>query len=143
MGIIMLKKTLGKVAVNLLLIRKKFSLKNYLLYWLFNLFEIYIIPFETCFIETFLVSLYSYYFGQHSIQKYLDKGTIIINYEEEPDTIPPPAVVIFPMNSKTTPEQHGGGWKYNNQSNCNDMAGEDFIKCFNTISYSAEDVIYY
>ena len=143
MGIIMLKKTLGKVVVNLLFIRK-FSIKNntYCTDFLI-LFKIYIIPFETCFIETFLVSLYSYYFGQHSIQKYLDKGTIIINYEEEPDTIPPPAVVIFPMNSKTTPEQHGGGWKYNNQSNCNDMAGEDFIKCFNTISYSAEDVIYY
>ena len=33
--------------------------------------------------------MYSYFFGQHSIRKYLEKGVFIINQEEEAP-IPPP-----------------------------------------------------
>ena len=59
--------------------------------------------------------MYSYYFGQHSVKKYLDKGVIIVIYEEEPDVIPPPAVVIYPINSNTTPGEPGIGWKFDVQ----------------------------
>ena len=85
--------------------------------------------------------MYSYYFGQHSVKKYLDKGVIIVIYEEEPDVIPPPAVVIYPINSNTTPGEPGNGWKFDVQPACSNMSGEDFIQCLETASYSADDLI--
>ena len=85
--------------------------------------------------------MYSYYFAQHSVKKYLDKGVIIVSYEEEPDVIPPPAVVIYPINSNTTPGEPGNGWKFDVQPACSNMSGEDFIQCLETASYSADDLI--
>ena len=87
-------------------------------------------------------SFYYYYFGQHSITKYFDKGVIIVNYEEEPDTIAPPALVIYPMNSD--PALPLSGWKHQNLSqcsNCSILSGEDLIQALEKASYSTEDVI--
>ena len=37
-----------------------------------------------------LFILYIFFFGKYSIQKYLNKGVIIINEEENPEYITPP-----------------------------------------------------
>ena len=84
-------------------------------------------------------SFYYYYFGQHSIKKYFDKGVIIVNYEEEPDTIAPPALVIYPMNSD--PALSLSGWKHQNLSHASILSGEDLIQALEKASYSTEDVI--
>ena len=76
------------------------------------------------------------------MKKYLDKGVIIVNYEEEPDTIPPPAIIIFPMNPNSNKNGEPiDGWKY--EIDCNNMSGDDFIQCLEMASYSANDTIVY
>ena len=37
-----------------------------------------------------LLIIYLYFFGQHSINKYLTKAVIITEMEERPSSIPPP-----------------------------------------------------
>ena len=41
-----------------------------------------------------LFILYIFFFGKYSIQKYLNKGVIIINEEENPEYIPPPGEIL-------------------------------------------------
>ena len=41
-----------------------------------------------------LFILYIFFFGKYSIQKYLNKGVIIINEEENPEYIPPPGKML-------------------------------------------------
>ena len=41
-----------------------------------------------------LLILYIFFFGKYSIQKYLNKGVIIINEEENPEYIPPPGEIL-------------------------------------------------
>ena len=41
-----------------------------------------------------LFILYIFFFGKYSIQKYLNKGVIIINEEENPEHIPPPGKML-------------------------------------------------
>ena len=41
-----------------------------------------------------LFILYIFFFGKYSIQKYLNKGLIIINEEENPEYIPPPGEML-------------------------------------------------
>ena len=78
------------------------------------------------------------------MKKYLDKGVIIVNYEEEPDTIPPPAIIIFPMNPNSIKNREPvGGWKHQIMSDCNNMSGDDLIQCLEAASFSADDTIVY
>ena len=51
-------------------------------------------------IDTFH-SLYIYLFGQHSLQKYLDRGIIIINQEGKPPITPPGKEEDIKINVKT------------------------------------------
>ena len=37
-----------------------------------------------------LLIIYAYVFGQHSLRKYLEKGVVIVNLEEESSSIKPP-----------------------------------------------------
>ena len=37
-----------------------------------------------------LLIIYAYVFGQHSLRKYLEKGVVIVNLEEEYSSIKPP-----------------------------------------------------
>ena len=37
-----------------------------------------------------LLIIYAYWFGQPSLQKYLDNGVIVIKWEERTSDIPPP-----------------------------------------------------
>ena len=46
-------------------------------------------------------SLYIYLFGQHSLQKYLDRGIIIINQEGKPPITPPGKEEDIKINVKT------------------------------------------
>ena len=39
-----------------------------------------------------LVALYIYFFGQHSVQKFLNKSVIITENEEKQDAISPPGI---------------------------------------------------
>ena len=41
-----------------------------------------------------LFILYIFFFGKYSIQKYLNKGVIIINEEENPEYITPPGEML-------------------------------------------------
>ena len=41
-----------------------------------------------------LFILYIFFFGKYSIQKYLNKGVIIINEEENPEYITPPGKML-------------------------------------------------
>ena len=45
-------------------------------------------------INIILFILYIFFFGKYSIQKYLNKGVIIINEEENPEYIPPPGEML-------------------------------------------------
>lgn len=40
--------------------------------------------------NSFLLIIYAYFFGQHSLRKYLDKGVVIVKLEEESSSISPP-----------------------------------------------------
>ena len=105
---------------------------------------------------THLNSLYSYFFGQHSIRKYLEKGVFIINQEEEAP-IPPPgktsntkryrsfnfefslALAIYPVNPSTA-----AGWRIDfdyDDVDCQYLTGDEFIECVEGMSYVAEDVL--
>ena len=62
-----------------------------------------------------------------------------MKYEEESSSIPPPAIIIFPINPNTS-----YGWK--NEScdfayACSDMSGKDFIECTDQCSFSIEEAI--
>ena len=97
-------------------------------------------------------SLYIYLFGQHSFQKYLDRGIIIINQEGKPPITPPgkeedikmskltfscfSAFIIFQMN----PETNGSGWK-DDFGMCENKTGEDFITCIERIAFLQNDLI--
>ena len=44
-------------------------------------------------VNMILLIIYIYFFGQHSLKKYFEKGIIVINYEEFSDnTIIPPGM---------------------------------------------------
>ena len=46
-------------------------------------------------VQFILVALFLMVFGIPSIQKYLDKGTIVVSSEEETDGIEAPAITVF------------------------------------------------
>ena len=41
-------------------------------------------------INIILIIIYVYFFGQHSLKRFLDKSVIITEHEEKQDTIDPP-----------------------------------------------------
>ena len=79
-------------------------------------------------------SLYIYLFGRHSMQKYLEKGVIIVNHEENTPTAPP-SITFFPINPKS-----GDGYKFEYE-NCDNVTGQHFIHCKERIFYSANDIL--
>ena len=65
-----------------------------------------------------------------------------MKYEEEPATIPPPAIIIFPINPKT-----GNGWKKEvrdvDEENIYGqfIVAEKLVACIKGYFYSASDII--
>ena len=45
-----------------------------------------------------LVAIYIYFFGQHSVQKFLNKSVIITENEENQDAISPPGIITYIQN---------------------------------------------
>ena len=99
-------------------------------------------------VKILLLVIYAYFFGQHSILKYLNQSLVITNKEETSTSIIPPgnpywfflkeqfwflsALILWPGNSK------GHGWDY---SSCTNTTGEDLINCLSGVAYSSEDII--
>ena len=96
-----------------------------------------------------LLIIYAYWFGQPSLQKYLDNGVIVIKWEERTSNIPPPCkftdisnyyikvyikmyllvIVLYRLST------HSAGWKEEkNDALCNSK-GDQFIKCIENNSY--------
>ena len=46
-----------------------------------------------------LVAIYIYFFGQHSVQKFLNKSVIITENEENQDAISPPGIITLQNRS--------------------------------------------
>ena len=97
-------------------------------------------------------SLYIYLFGQHSLQKYLDRGIIIINQEGKPPITPPGKEKDIKMSkltsspfsaiiiSQVNPDTNGTGWK-EDFGMCANKTGEDFITCIERIAFLQNDLI--
>ena len=87
-------------------------------------------------------SLYANFFGQYSFKKYFSNGVIVVKYEEEPATIPPPAIIIFPINPNT-----GNGWKKEVKDVDEEsiygqfLAALKLVACIEGYFYSASDII--
>ena len=64
--------------------------------YLYNSISIFLYIIETSH------SLYIYLFGQHSFQKYLDRGIIIINQEGKPPITPPGKEEYIKMSKLTS-----------------------------------------
>ena len=113
-------------------------------------------------VNIILLLIYSYFFGQKSIQKFLKRGVVIVQQEDRNSSIIPPGntytctyytyvyiitylrkslntafvvITIIPMNATS-----GTGWKNEDDTACMDFQGNQFIECIERHAYSKEEL---
>ena len=110
-------------------------------------------------VNIILLIIYSYFFGQKSIQKFLKRGVVIVQQEDGNSSIIHVQVThihtihmyitylrkslndafvvitIIPMNATS-----GTGWKNEDDTACMDFKGNQFIECIERHAYSKEEL---
>ena len=105
-------------------------------------------------VNIILLTIYSYFFGLKSIQKFLRRGVIIVQQEDRNSSIISPGnlvirsqsqnipfnyafvvITIFPINATS-----GTGWKNEDDTACMEYNGQQFIQCIESHAYNKEDL---
>ena len=101
-------------------------------------------------VQLFLIALFLMVFGIPSIQKYLDKGTIVVSSEEETDGIEAPAITVFALKDtgvgkmdlgwKTSPDATSL-WTFNMVDHCTKIGLPNLATCVSNDTFELSDYL--
>ena len=101
-------------------------------------------------VQLFLVALFLMVFGIPSIQKYLDKGTIVVSSEEETDGIEAPAITVFALKDTGVGKMDLGWktssdatslWTFNMVDHCTKIGLPNLATCVSNDTFELSDYL--
>ena len=101
-------------------------------------------------VQLFFIALFLMVFGIPSIQKYLDKGTIVVSSEEETDGIEAPAITVFALKDTGIGKMDLGWktssdatslWTFNMVDHCTKIGLPNLATCVSNDTFELSDYL--